>query len=181
MSIAMCTVYGFLASGPLPKLLFTCSRVSALILIVLVNALMAYFSYFKDYEGDKHAGKKTFHVRHGLKLACQFGIIGALLPVVLFFILQQKGWLPWEHILYKEQFIFCGIITLFLELWTAMRFFYYPYGAQTYFNLITNAQACVSAHVTIIAIYNGTLALYLIVASYVLIDFLFGLYKDAKS
>jgi len=181
ISISMCTVYGFLASGPLPEGVFTYNRIAVLVLIVIANALMAYFSYFKDYDGDKAAGKKTFHVRHGLKLASQVGIVGILLPVVVFLLFLYKGWLPWNEVLYHETFIFCATIAMLLEAWTAIRFFYYPRGVQDYLSLITNAQACVAIHVTIIAIFNGTLALYLMVASYIFIDFLFGLYKDAKS
>jgi geranylgeranylglycerol-phosphate geranylgeranyltransferase len=181
ISISMCTVYGFLASGPLPKEIVTCNRISALVIIVIANGLMAYFSYFKDYAGDKAAGKKTFHVRHGLKLASYVGILGISLPALVFLLCLHKGWLPWNDVLYHETFIFCAAIAMLLEIWTAMRFFYYPRGEQHYLSLITNAQACVAIHVAIIAIFNGTLALYLMVASYIFIDFLFGLYKDAKS
>ena len=181
ISISMCTVYGFLASGPLSKPFFTSNRISALVIIIIANGLMAYFSYFKDYDGDKAAGKKTFHVRHGLKLASYVGILGITLPVIIFLLCLHQGWLPWKEIIFPETFIFCAVIAMLLELWTAMRFFYYPRGVQHYLSLITNAQACVAVHVTIIAIFNGTLALYLMAASYILIDFLFGLYKDAKS
>jgi len=181
ISISMCTVYGFLASGTLPEDVITCNRISALVIIVIANGLMAYFSYFKDYDGDKAAGKKTFHVRHGLKLASYVGILGISLPVLIFLLCLYKEWIPWDEVLYHETFIFCAAIAMLLELWTAMRFFYYPRGVQHYLSLITNAQACVAIHVTIIAIFNGTLALYLMVASYIFIDFLFGLYKDAKS
>ena len=181
ISISMCTVYGFLASGPLPEDVITCNRISALVIIIIANALMAYFSYFKDYDGDKAAGKKTFHVRHGLKLASYVGILGISLPVLIFLLCLYKEWIPWDEVLYHETFIFCAAIAMLLEIWTAMRFFYYPRGVQHYLSLITNAQACVAIHITIIAIFNGTLALYLMVASYIFIDFLFGLYKDAKS
>jgi hypothetical protein len=39
----------------------------------------------------------------------------------------------------------------------------------------------VAGQVTLIAIFNGTLALYLLSASYVLIGFLFDMHKDARS
>jgi geranylgeranylglycerol-phosphate geranylgeranyltransferase len=181
ISISMCTVYGFLASGPLPENVITCNRISVLVIIVIANGLMAYFSYFKDYDGDKAAGKKTFHVRHGLKLAGYVGVLGISLPLLVFLLCLYKKWLPWNEVLYHETFIFCGTVAMLLEIWTAMRFFYYPRGVQHYLSLITNAQACVAVHVTIIAIFNGPLALYLMIASYIFIDFLFGLYKDAKS
>jgi len=39
----------------------------------------------------------------------------------------------------------------------------------------------VAGQITLIAIFNGTLALYLFSASYVFIGFLFDQHKDAKS
>ena len=60
-------------------------------------------------------------------------------------------------------------------------YFVNPVGERTYFNLVTNIRACVAGQVTLIAIFNGTLALYLLCASYVLIGFLFDLHRDARS
>jgi hypothetical protein len=73
------------------------------------------------------------------------------------------------------------MITIFLQLWTAALFFFHAEGERTYFNLATNIRACVAGQVTLIAIFNGTLALYLLSASYVFVGFLFDLYKDAKA
>jgi hypothetical protein len=39
----------------------------------------------------------------------------------------------------------------------------------------------VAGQIALIAIFNGTLALYLLSASYIFIGFLFNLYKDARS
>jgi len=73
------------------------------------------------------------------------------------------------------------VLTLFLQLWTAILFFRHPTGRRTYFSLVTNIRACVAGQVTIISIFNGTLALYLFSASYVFIGFLFNQYRDSKS
>lgn len=181
LSIAMCTAYGFLASGPLPTPVFTSNRVCVFILVVLLNALMTYYTYFKDYRGDAAIGKRTFVVKYGLRIARYAGVIGAFLPTLVFFFFQFMGWLPQSAILFHRDFIFCGTITIFLQLWTAALFFVNPEGECTYFNLVTNIRACVAGQVTLIAIFNGTLALYLLTASYVLIGFLFDMYKDARS
>jgi geranylgeranylglycerol-phosphate geranylgeranyltransferase len=66
-------------------------------------------------------------------------------------------------------------------VWTAILFFRHPVGERTYFSLVTNIRACVAGQVTLIAIFNGTLALYLFAASYVFIGFLFDLHKDARA
>lgn len=181
LSIAMCTIYGFLAAGPVPSPAFTTNRASVFILITVMNGLMTYFTYFKDYAGDKAAGKATFIVRHGLETARIAGVLGAFLPTILFFFFLWVDWIPKGDILYTQNFIFCGVMTVFLQFWTAMLYYFHPLGKRTYFSLVTNIRACVAGQVTLIAIFNGTLALYLFAASYVFIGFLFDLYKDEKS
>jgi len=181
LSICMCTFYGFLASGPKPEPLFTLNRISVLILVVIMNGLMTYFTYFKDMKGDEAAGKKTFIVRYGLKTARWFGVVGAFLPTITFFVLMAMGWLPMKDILFKENFVFCGVMTVFLQMWTAGLYWAHPIGERTYFSLVTNIRACVVGQVALISIFNGTLALYLLAGSYVFVGFLFDLYKDARS
>lgn len=180
-SIAMCTAYGFLAAGPLPDPVFTSSRISVVVLVALLNACMTYYTYFKDYKGDAAVGKRTFIVRHGLVTARYAGIAIAFLPSATFLLMQLMDWLPPEAILFRRDFVFCGLMTIFLQIWTAVLFFKNPAGEQTYFSLATNIRACVAGQITLIAIFDGTLALYLFSASYVFIGFLFNQYKDAKA
>lgn len=181
LSIAMCTVYGFLAAGPLPDPVFTSNRVCVFALVVLLNALMTYYTYFKDYQGDAAAGKRTFIVKHGLDVARYVGVAGALLPTLVFFLFHSMGWLPMGDVLFKRDFVFCGVMTVFLQVWTAVLFFRDPVGERTYFSLATNIRACTAGQIALIAIFNGTLALYLLSASYVFIGLLFDLHGDAKS
>lgn len=181
LSIAMCSAYGFLAAGPLPTPVFTTSRISVFLLVAILNGLMTYYTYFKDYAGDRAAGKFTFVVRYGLQVARYAGLVGAFIPTACFFLFMLIDWLPASDILYTRDFVFCGVMTLFLQLWTAVRFFRYPSGDETYFSLVTNIRACVAGQVTLIAIFNGTLALYLFCASYVFIGFLFDWHKDARA
>jgi hypothetical protein len=91
------------------------------------------------------------------------------------------GWFPLSSILHTNIFVYCGVITFFLQCWTAVLYFLHPLGESTYLNLATNIRACVAGQITLIAIFNGTLALYLLSASYVFIGFLFGLNGDARS
>ena len=181
LSISMCTVYGFMAAGPLPSPFITSNRICVVALVALLNGLMTYYTYFKDYKGDRATGKRTFIVKHGLHKARYAGVVGAFLPTLTFFAFHRLGWLPIGDILFKQEFVFCGMMTIFLQLWTALLFFRHPVGDKTYFSLATNIRACVAGQITLIAIFNGTLALYLFSASYVLIGFLFNQYKDAKA
>ena len=181
LSISMCTVYGFLAAGPLVRPVFTTNRVSAVFLVALLNGLMTYYTYFKDAAGDRAAGKRTFVVRHGLRISRYAGMAGAFLPTVAFLGLVYIGWIPATDILYTRDFAFCGLMTLFLQIWTAWLYFRYPTGERTYFSLVTNFRACVAGQVALVAIFNGTLALYLLTASYVFIGFLFDLYRDPRA
>ncbi|MFW6152439.1 MAG: UbiA family prenyltransferase, partial [Verrucomicrobiota bacterium] len=117
-SIAMCTAYGFVASGPLPDPVFTSNRVSAFLLVALLNGVMTYYTYFKDYAGDAAAGKRTFVVKYGLRVSRYAGLIGALLPTFVFFFFHYMGWLPMDDILFRRDFVFCGVVTVFLQIWT---------------------------------------------------------------
>lgn len=152
-----------------------------MVLVAILNGLMTYYTYFKDYKGDRRAGKRTFVVKYGLNAARYAGILGAFLPTFAFLICHYMEWLPMRDILFKEHFIFCGVMTVFLQIWTAVLFFRHPVGEGTYFGLVTNIRACVAGQIAIIAMFNGTLALYLFCASYVLIGFLFDLYKDTRA
>jgi geranylgeranylglycerol-phosphate geranylgeranyltransferase len=181
LSIAMCTAYGFLASGPLPEPVFTSNRLSVFALVALLNGLMTYYTYFKDYRGDAAAGKKTFVVTYGLRVARVAGVLGAFLPTLAFLLCLFLEWIPARDILYGRDFLFCASMTVFLQFWTAYLYWRHPVGARTYFSLVTNIRACVAGQVALIAIFNGTLALYLLSASYVFIGFLFDLYQDARA
>lgn len=182
LSIAMCTAYGFIASGPLlDGPFFTSNRTCVFILVALLNGLMTYFTYFKDYHGDRLAGRRTFIVKYGLRTARAAGVAGAFLPTLAFLCFHVAGWLPMRDVLFRRDFVYCGVLTLFLQLWTAVLYARHPIGERTYFSLVTNVRACVAGEVALIAIFNGTLALYLLSASYVGIGFLFDLYKDARA
>jgi geranylgeranylglycerol-phosphate geranylgeranyltransferase len=68
------------------EIYFTRSRISALALIAVMNALMTYYTYFKDYTGDKAAGKNTIVVKYGLEVNKYISIVASFLPTILFLI-----------------------------------------------------------------------------------------------
>jgi geranylgeranylglycerol-phosphate geranylgeranyltransferase len=178
--ISMCTVYGFLAAGPLLDPLFTTNRFTVVAMVAILNGLMTYYTNFKDYRGDKKAGKETFIVKYGLNVGRYVGIVGAFVSAIALLFFMVIDWLPANTVLYMEEFIFCCVVTLFLQCWTAQMYFSNPTGDKTYYSLAINIRACVAGQIALIAIFNGTLALYLLVISYIMIGLLFNQYKDAR-
>ncbi len=56
LMITMATLFGGVASGPTHSSIFPSHRFATLILIFILNALMTFYTYFKDYRGDKQSG-----------------------------------------------------------------------------------------------------------------------------
>ena len=179
--IAMCPVFGFLAAGPAPEPLVTGNRLSVLALVALLNAVMTFYTYFKDYEGDKQARVLTFVVKHGIPKARVAGMAFAFAFALICAGLVIGGALPMSDILFREEFLFICAVTVFLHIWTGWLFFRDPVGPRTYFNLVVNIQACTAGNCALLAIFNAGLALYLLVVSYILIEFFFTMYRDARA
>ena len=181
LMITMCPIFGFLASGPAPDPLFTSNRISVLMLVFIINGVMTYYTYFKDYEGDRLAGKNTFVVKYGLNKARYAALAAGLLTVSLCLVLIAVEALPAGDIIYVKDFIFVGITAALLQVWTGYLYFRHPQGAETYYNLVANFRACAAANCALISIFDGRTALYLLISSYILIGFFFSLYKDAHA
>ncbi|HEY3376971.1 MAG TPA: UbiA prenyltransferase family protein [Armatimonadota bacterium] len=181
LSIAMCAVYGYLAAGPLPTPPITPGRVAIFVLVVMLNALMTFFTYFKDYAGDRAAGKRTFIVQYGIDTARRAGIIGACLPAAGFVLCVLCGWLPEVGLRDPLLFALCAGSAVCLQGWTAWLFYRYPRGERAYTNLAMNIRACVAGQCVLIALVNGPLALCLLLASYILIGLLFRCHRDAQA
>ena len=178
LMIAMCCAYGFLAAGPTQAPYFTSSRLSVIALVWLMNGLMTFYTYFKDYKGDRKAGKKTIIVKYGLRASRYISIFSAFLPAILFVVLYSAGLI--EAPLTKT-FIFLGILTLFLEIQTGWLYFKNPIGEMTYYSLEANFRACTCGQATFVALFNGQLGLILFILSYVFVGILFHLYRNSKS
>ena len=176
--ITMATLYGCFALGPIESKLLLSHGIFAVILIFILNALMTFYTYFKDYHGDKQTGKKTIVVIFGLNKSKKVALTASFLPMIAFVILLST------NILFVElnvTFIILGILSLFLLIWTGFLFYKQPSGKNTYDSLKINFRACVCGEVAIIALFNQTLAIWLFIISYILIGFLFGLHKNRKA
>ncbi len=176
--ISMCGLFGFWASGPM-ELYMTKSRLSALVFIAVINGLMTYYTYFKDYTGDKLAGKRTIVVKFGLEKNRYISVVASFLPSIIFI----GGYFGFEafEIKLNSTFIILGFMTIFLQIWTGVLYFRNPKGEMTYYSLVTNFRACTCGQATIIALFNPQLGLILFLMSYVFVGFLFNLNTNIKA
>jgi geranylgeranylglycerol-phosphate geranylgeranyltransferase len=143
-----------------------------------MNGLMTYFTYFKDYEGDLKAGKKTLIVRWGADKAKRLGVFFSFLPAALFGAFYFLGY--WPDGL-SPTFWLLAALTLFLELWTARLYYKNPAGERAYYSLAANFRACVCGQTALIALYDDRLAPLLFLVTYIFVGFLFDLHHDARS
>lgn len=178
LMITMCCAYGFLAAGPTQAPYFTPSRLSVIAMVWLMNGLMTFYTYFKDYKGDRRAGKKTIIVRYGLRASRYISIYSSFLPAVLFVILYSSGLIIAPL---NKTFILLAILTLFLEVQTGWLYFKNPIGELTYYSLEANFRACACGQATFVALFNTHLGLVLFILSYVFVGFLFRLHHNRKS
>ena len=178
LMISMATLYGCFASGPVTSHLLFTHGLSVLLFIFILNALMTFYTYFKDYYGDKQAGKKTIVVIFGLKKSKIIALGAAFIPIIVFIFLKSM-WLLFVEL--NATFIVLGLLTVFLLIWTGFLYFRNPSGEKTYNSLKMNFRACVCGEAAIIALYNPDIALWLFIISYIFVGFLFGLHKNRKA
>ncbi|MCK9424257.1 MAG: UbiA prenyltransferase family protein [Bacteroidales bacterium] len=178
LMISMCGLFGFYASGPM-EIWMTKSRFSALFFIAVMNGLMTYYTYFKDFTGDLAAGKKTIIVTFGIEKNRYISIAASFLPSILF-IIGYYAFGSFE-IKLNNTFVILGILTVFLQIWTGYLYYKNPKGEMTYYSLVTNFRACTCGQTTIIALFNPTLGMVLFLVSYVFVGFLFNLHTNIKA
>lgn len=178
LMITMCCAFGFLAAGPTQAPYFTPSRLSVLAMVWLMNGLMTFYTYFKDYKGDRKAGKKTIVVKYGLRRSRYISIFSAFLPALLFMSLYSAGLIVAPL---NPTFIILGVLTFLMEVQTGWLYFKNPIGEKTYYSLEANFRACACGQAAFVALFNPRLGAVLFVLSYVFVGFLFRLHHNRKS
>jgi len=178
LMISMCTAFGFLAAGPTVPPYFTSSRVSVLILVAVMNGLMTFYTYFKDYEGDKAANKRTIIVLLGIEKSRYLAALTAFFPAGIFALLYLNHFIEARV---NTMFLILAGLTVFLELWTGYLYFKNPRGERTYYSLVANFRACICGQATLIALFNTELAMILFLVSYMFVGFLFDLHTDPQA
>ena len=178
LMITMTSIFGFLASGPTQAPYFTSSRTAVLLVLWVIHGVMTFYTYFKDHDGDKAAGKRTLVVKYGIEKSRKLAIALAFLPSLAFAAVYASGFIEAQL---NSTFVFLATLSFFLQLWTGVLYYRNPVGTTTYFSLATNFRAGVCAQATFIALFNQVLALELFLVSYIFIGFLFDLHKDSQA
>jgi len=177
LMIMMCTVVGFFALGPVP-LYFSHVSILLLFFVALLNALMTFYTFFKDYQGDKAAHKRTIVVKYGIEKSRFIALGAAFIPAVLFAIVYFSGKFPLEL---NTSFMFLGVLTFFLQIWTGMLYYKYPSGERTYYSLSINFRACACGQAALIALFDPLLGMMVFIAAYIFVGFLFDLHANSKA
>jgi geranylgeranylglycerol-phosphate geranylgeranyltransferase len=176
--ISMCGAFGFMAAGPSETGILTPGRLAMLGFVALVNGLMTFYTYFKDYTGDKAAGRITVIVRHGLEWSRRRAIVAAFLPSVTF-AAAYAAFDVWPLPL-NGVFLLLAALTVLLEVYTGWLFFRNPTGEMTYYALSFNFRACACAEAALIALFNPVLGIVMFLATWLLIGFLFNFHVNAR-
>lgn len=181
LSMMSCPVYGFLIGGSIEwNKIHWSAVIITLLLLSYTTGLMTYYTYFKDYLGDKKTGKKTYIVRHGVDKSKKDGIIYSILPLFILTILIATNTFP-HLIVFNRHFLLLIVITFILQLWTALLYYRNPNPPLAFFQQRENIQACVQSLIIPIALYNGDLSLILSLVSYIGIEIIFNLHRDELS
>lgn len=172
--IATCAFFGITFLRPdMP--LITQETLALFVCLVLCNSTMTYYTYFKDFAGDKAAGKRTIVVLLGLERSARLGLIMTALPFLaaLYFARSMHG-----------SAAALWAITLFLAGFNAKLFLDNPVAGAAgahYYNLRWTFRICSLFQVALGALYQPQVGVLLFLASYVGIGALFSLHKDAKA
>ncbi len=177
LMIAMAPLYGGYASGPTAASLWASNRVSVLLLVVVLNGVMTYYTYFKDYRGDILAGKRTLVVVFGLDRSRFLAVVSAFVPALVFACLR---WTGLHRSPLNSTFVCLGALTVLMQVWTGLLYWQNPTGQKAYSSLKTNFQACVCGQAALIGLFHPSLAVGLFVVSYILVGFLFGLHRNPR-
>jgi len=175
--ITMAPLYGGYASGPTASTVLQPRRISVLLLVLVMNALMTYYTYFKDYRGDLVAGKRTLVVALGMRKSRVLAVFSAFVPTLVFAALRLSGM---HRTPLNKTFLILGMLTVFLQVWTGVLYWKNPSGVKTYASLETNFRACTCGQAALIAIFNPDLAIWLFTFSYIFVGFLFDLHRNPK-
>ena len=178
LMICTVTLYGFFAMGPVHGFFWLPYILPLLALLCTINGLMTLYTYFKDYAGDKRAGKRTLIVIWGLERSRIRAFAGAFLPLSVFVLLRAANELP---VPLGGEFMLLGTLALALQIWTGALFYFKPVGKATYTSLGVNFKACVCSEVALLSLFNPVVGVRLFVISYLAVTFLFFLHRNAKA
>lgn len=176
--ISMSLAVGFLAAGPLEYPYISKGLFALIIIVAVINAVMTFYTYFKDYKGDKESGKKTLVVKYGIRKSRIIALIFVFIPALSFVVMYP---LALADTKINEVFVYLAIISLILQFWTGFLYYKYPEGEKTYYSLSSNFRTCSCAQAALIALFNPQLAMLLYIAAYVFVGLLFDLHSNSRA
>ncbi len=174
--IALAPVFGALAANRLATfaILLDSDLVGFVILVAAIASSLCYYTYFKDYEGDKQTGKNTIVVTLGPERARYLNLPMSLPPFILLAIFMLTG-----LITFKASFVFWTL--------TAASFVFCMYTATFSFyrwnefkkSLELNFECTPLLLSALVALLDPGLGLFLFVFSFVAVKVSYRLmYKD---
>ena len=149
------------------------SLLSLAVLVAASSSALCYYTFFKDYEGDRIAGKKTAIVALGLKRVRYLNLPISLLPFLLLAFFISFGFLNFGN----------NIIFLILA---AAAFFFCQYAAIYTFNHLDRSQKALELNFecvplffcSLIALFDAWLGAIIFILSFVLVkSFYFLMYR----
>lgn len=176
--ISMSLAVGFFAAGPVEYPYISKTLLALIMIVAVINAVMTFYTYFKDYKGDKEAGKKTIVVKYGIGKSRIIALLLVFIPSLSFAVLYP---LALADIKVNEVFVYLAAISLILQFWTGYLYYKYPEGEKTYYSLSSNFRTCSCAQAALIALFNPQLAMLLYIASYVFVGLLFDLHSNSRA
>jgi len=170
--LSVCPFYGALAVSKqnLFMVLTNKDLVFVSLFIALMFSTMTFFTYYKDYKGDKLAGKKTLVVLLSPGKAKYLNFLMAFIPyIVLSAIIYSKLWQPGLNI----YFLVLNSISFILVFYTAIILFRFPSGEKTTGALKWNFSGTVLFETSFITLVNPLLAIVLFIVGFLFVYYLF--------
>ena len=171
-----CLYYGAMCLNGKGIEIIADSKLAVLALgIVLINITVAFYTYFKDYLGDRETGTKTIVVKFSPQKAKHLNFIMSAFPfgivVIMFF---SEFWRDYLN----PFFLALMVLTFLIMQYTAFLFFKHEQGKNTYYSLKWNFRGAVLYKTAFIAMVNPLLGGILYLINFILVGWLFDFHKD---
>ncbi|MBQ9245893.1 UbiA family prenyltransferase [bacterium] len=155
LSISSCMVYSYTVLGGNLKDFFTDNyTLFPWIYVVIFNMIMTYYTYFKDYNGDKASNKNTLVVKLGLKRASFLGLFLSAIPIIMFASSKLLGdFVNAYPSIQVKYYIISYLIAGLLFIYTGFLYYKTNTGDKTYFNLKYNFAALSACQAAIVSFY----------------------------
>lgn len=173
--ISLLPLYGAMVSSSLTLIqVLRNSNLMFISLLVLLSAsTLCYFSYFKDYYGDKKANKITAVVLLSSKSARLLGFVKVLTPYVLLFFLLFSNLISFKV---NMLFLLMITVTLVLSLYGASLYFGKKYNKKKALEI--SFESTVLFYACILSLINKYLASVIYIISFLLIKIIYSkIYK----